>query len=167
MHLRSRVFPGLLRMSWKPRSRSPGWVFPRDQLTESSDRRLAAALRAFQTSRYMPGTGELDAATKQALQLDRPPLANYVITSNDLARLQPLSTTWLGKSQQSALEFETPLELAAENCCASPRLMLRLNPSRELDEHLGRHSVYGAGRNQPGPCGEGLLAGHQPWPIVR
>ena len=87
-----------------------------------------SALRAFQTSRYMPGTGELDATTKQALQLDRPPLANYVITSNDLARLQPLSTTWLGKSQQSALDFETPLELAAENCCASPRLMLRLNP---------------------------------------
>ena len=88
-----------------------------------------SALRAFQGSRHLPVTGEIDAATRQALQLESPPLTNYVITSNELARLQPLSATWMGKSLQTALEFESPLELAAENCCASPKLMLRLNPS--------------------------------------
>lgn len=88
-----------------------------------------SAIRAFQTSRRLPATGELDAATKQIVQLNSPPLLTYSFSSNDLARLQPLSLTWLGKSQQTALEFETALELAAENCCASPRLLMRLNPS--------------------------------------
>jgi lipoprotein-anchoring transpeptidase ErfK/SrfK len=87
-----------------------------------------SALIAFQTSQNLPATGELDEATRATLSLDRPPLALFIITSNDLARLQPLSSTWLGKSEQSALEFETALELAAENCHANPRLLVRLNP---------------------------------------
>jgi len=88
-----------------------------------------SALRAFQTSQDLQATGELDITTRSALSLDRPPLTTFVMTSNDLARLQPLSPTWLGKSEQSALEFETALELAAENCRSSPRLLVRLNPT--------------------------------------
>jgi lipoprotein-anchoring transpeptidase ErfK/SrfK len=100
-----------------------------------------AALRAFQGSRHLPITGEIDAGTRQALQLESPPLTNYVITSNDLARLQPLSATWMGKSLQTALEFETPLELAAEGCCASPKLILRLNPSLDWT-NISAGTVY-------------------------
>jgi lipoprotein-anchoring transpeptidase ErfK/SrfK len=62
------------------------------------------------------------------LLLESPALTSYTITSNDLARLQPLSKTWLGKSQQSALEFETALELVAEKSHAHPNLIRRLNP---------------------------------------
>src|SRR5262249_53200724 len=77
----------------------------------------------------LPITGELDPATKSQLSLTAPPLANYTITSNDLARLQPLSKTWLAKSQQSALDFETILELVAEKFHAHPRLIQSLNPA--------------------------------------
>ncbi len=87
-----------------------------------------AAFLAFQQAEGLALSGELDAATRAALALDAAPLSSYVITSNDLARLQPISKTWLGKSQQSALDYETILELVAEKGHASPTLTKKLNP---------------------------------------
>lgn len=87
-----------------------------------------AALAAFQRYNGLPETLELDAATRSALVLDSPALTNYFVTANDLERLQPLSKTWLGKSQQTVLDYETILELAAERGHASPNLIRRLNP---------------------------------------
>ena len=74
-------------------------------------------------------TGELDADTRERLTLEGPICSSYTVTTNDLARLQPLSPTWLGKSQQTALEYETILELVAEKGHAHPNLVRRLNPS--------------------------------------
>ena len=88
----------------------------------------AAALRAYQASRALPATGVLDAATRAWLGLATPPFTQLVLTADDLARLQPLDPTWLGKSQQSALDYETALELVAERAHASPNLIRRLNP---------------------------------------
>lgn len=88
----------------------------------------AAALRAYQESRDLPATGALDAATRAKLVLTAPPLTQLVLTPADLARLQPLEPTWVGKSQQSALDYETALELVAERTHASPHLIRRLNP---------------------------------------
>ena len=88
----------------------------------------AAALRAYQESHDLPVTGALDAATRAVLLLATPAYAQTALTPEDLGRLQPLSPTWLGKSQQSALEYETALELIAERTHASPNLIRRLNP---------------------------------------
>jgi lipoprotein-anchoring transpeptidase ErfK/SrfK len=87
------------------------------------------ALLAFQRREVLAPTGALDAATRERLLLSHPPLTGYTVTSSDLARLQPLSQTWLGKSQQSALEYESILELVGEKGRASPNLVRRLNPS--------------------------------------
>lgn len=87
-----------------------------------------AALVAFQRREGLPTTGALDTATGERLLLLHTLLTTYIVTSNDLARLQPLSNTWLGKSQQSALEYESILELVAEKGRASPGLLRRLNP---------------------------------------
>lgn len=87
-----------------------------------------SALRAFQRKERLPVTGELDASTKERLVLDTPPCTTCEITASDLARLQPLSPTWLGKSQQSTLDYETLLELIAERGHAHPNLIRRLNP---------------------------------------
>ena len=87
-----------------------------------------AALLAFQRKAGLPESPELDVDTRARLTLETPPLRKYAVTSNDLARLQPLSNTWLGKSQQSALDYETILELLAELGRASPNLIRRLNP---------------------------------------
>jgi lipoprotein-anchoring transpeptidase ErfK/SrfK len=88
-----------------------------------------SALRAFQQKEHLPVTGELDVATQERLLLATPPYTNYTVTANDLARLQPLSRTWLGKSQQSALDYETILELVAEKGHAHPGLIRLLNPA--------------------------------------
>ena len=88
-----------------------------------------AALRAFQAKEQLAITGELDEPTEERLRLASPLCTNYTVTSNDLARLQPLSPTWLGKSQQTALDYETILELIAEKGWAHPNLIRRLNPS--------------------------------------
>jgi lipoprotein-anchoring transpeptidase ErfK/SrfK len=88
-----------------------------------------AALLVFQRRRGTAETFELDADTRARLMLEIPPLTTYSVTSNDLARLQPLSNTWLGKSQQTALDYETILELVAEKGRASPNLIRRLNPA--------------------------------------
>jgi len=87
-----------------------------------------AALKAFQDSQKIPVTGRLDNATRLYLVLDSPPYTQTTLTADDLARLQPLSPTWLGKSQQTALEYENALDLIAERSHASPGLIRRLNP---------------------------------------
>jgi lipoprotein-anchoring transpeptidase ErfK/SrfK len=88
-----------------------------------------AALAAFQRKAQLPVTGRLDDATKSRLLLTNSPYATYTVTSNDLARLQPLSSTWLGKSQQTALDYETILELVAEKSFSHPDFVRQLNPS--------------------------------------
>jgi lipoprotein-anchoring transpeptidase ErfK/SrfK len=87
-----------------------------------------SALRAFQQREHLPLTGTLDADTRSRLLLETPAITAYIVTSNDLARLQPIATTWLGKSQQSALDYETILELAAEKSHAHPGYIRTLNP---------------------------------------
>lgn len=91
-------------------------------------RQTHAALSAFQSEHGLAKTGELDAATRERLLLDRPPLGPFTISSNELARLQPVNPTWLGKSQQSSLQYETILELVAEMTQSHPGLIRRLNP---------------------------------------
>ncbi len=87
-----------------------------------------AALRAFQLREHLPVTGDLDGETKARIPLTASAYVSYTITTNDLARLQPLSGTWLGKSQQTALDYETILELVAEKSHAHPNFIRRLNP---------------------------------------
>jgi lipoprotein-anchoring transpeptidase ErfK/SrfK len=87
-----------------------------------------AAIAVFQGTQDLPPTGQLDTNTQGRLLLEAPILTTYVVTTNDLARLQPLGKTWLTKSQQSALEYETELELVAEESHAHPELIRRLNP---------------------------------------
>ena len=88
----------------------------------------AGALRAFQRGAGIAETGQLDAATRELLQLQAPPLAEHTFSEAELAELRPLPATWLEKSQQPSLAHATALELAAERHRASPNLLKRLNP---------------------------------------
>jgi lipoprotein-anchoring transpeptidase ErfK/SrfK len=85
------------------------------------------AISIFQETQHLPVTGELNADTRARLMLNAPLMTTYVVTTNDLARLQPLGKTWLAKSQQTALEYETELELVAEKSHSHPELIRRLN----------------------------------------
>ena len=87
-----------------------------------------SALRAFQLTENLPATGECDALTRSRLLLTVPPLAPYAVATNDLARLLPLGATWLEKSQQERLDYETILELVAERSQTHPGFVRQLNP---------------------------------------
>ncbi len=91
------------------------------------------AVLAFQEKEGLPLSGELDARTRNRLLLDAPAFTTYVLTADDFAGLKPLSPTWLGKSQQLALEHETVLERLAERSQASPTLLRRLNPGLDWE----------------------------------
>jgi lipoprotein-anchoring transpeptidase ErfK/SrfK len=92
-----------------------------------------AALRAFQESTGLAVTGQLDPATVAVLQVTAPLHTTYVVTDDDLAGLQPVSPTWLGKSQQTALAHETILERVAELAHANPKYVRTLNPAVDWD----------------------------------
>jgi lipoprotein-anchoring transpeptidase ErfK/SrfK len=87
------------------------------------------ALSVFQQMNHLPETGHLDTNTRPQLTLDAPILTTYTVTTNDLAHLQPLGKTWLEKSGQSALDYETLLELVAEKSHSHPSLVQKLNPN--------------------------------------
>ena len=92
-----------------------------------------AAWQAFQAQEGLPETRWLDPRTCAALTLDGPATTKLTVTAADLDRLQPLSTSWLGKSEQTALEHETLLELVAERTRAHPNLLKKLNPGFDWD----------------------------------
>jgi lipoprotein-anchoring transpeptidase ErfK/SrfK len=101
---------------------SPGSL---DGLAGSQTR---AALRAFQQKAGLKASGSIDADTEEHLATGVPALTNYVVAEADLARLLPLASTWLGKSQQERLDYETILECIAEKFYAHPSLIKQLNP---------------------------------------
>lgn len=93
-------------------------------------------LKAWQKNEGLRETGELDRATLDVLLLTAPALGAYTFTATDLASTQPVPTTWLGKSQVSALYHNNPLELVAERCRANPKLLVKLNPKVKWDDLL-------------------------------
>ncbi|MBI3885729.1 MAG: murein L,D-transpeptidase [Opitutae bacterium] len=95
-----------------------------------------AALRAFQRAAGLGDTGELDPATRESLLLTAPVLASHTFTAEELASLQPVAGTWVGKAAQPALAHATPLELAAELFHAHPGYLRKLNPDTAWESLL-------------------------------
>ena len=96
----------------------------------------AAALRAFQRGAGLKESGELDTPTRESLLLTAPAFTQHTFSAEELAKLQPLAPTWLGKSEQSTLAYASALELAAERYHASPNFLRRLNPGVTWDDLL-------------------------------
>ena len=96
--------------------------------------RTRNAVRAFQQRERLAPSGELDRPTRLRLPFPEAPYANHFVTSNDLKRLLPLGKTWLDKWHQPRLDYETVLELVAEQAHAHPDLIRRLNPDVRWDK---------------------------------
>jgi lipoprotein-anchoring transpeptidase ErfK/SrfK len=110
-----------------------------------------AAIAAFQRSQKLFESSSLDTNTRPLLTLDAPLLTNFVVTSNDLAQLQPLGKTWLAKSQQSALDYETILEEVAEKAHSHPLLVEKLNPDVNWTNIIAGTSLKIPDVNYPEP----------------
>ena len=113
-----------------------------------------AAIAAFQRAQKISESATLDTNTRAMLALDAPLLTTYTVTTNDLARLQPIGKTWLEKSAQSALDYETLLELVAETAHAHPLLIQKLNPGVNWTNVAARTSLKIPDVEYPEPSGK-------------
>jgi lipoprotein-anchoring transpeptidase ErfK/SrfK len=117
-------------------------------------RQSASGLKAFQERAGLDITGQLDAATRARLSLTLPPFKQTTLSAEELASLQPLSKTWLGKSQQTALAHETALELLAERTHAHPNLLKRLNPSLDWAAITPTTQIYAPAIERTAPLAQ-------------
>jgi peptidoglycan hydrolase-like protein with peptidoglycan-binding domain len=102
---------------------SPGSI---DGVSGSQTR---SALIVFQKKQGIIPSGLLDGPTKRLLLIAQPVMTEYTVTRGDLGRLRPLPKTWLGKSGETRLDFESILELLGEKAFSSPHLIQALNPT--------------------------------------
>ena len=95
---------------------------------------LRTALAGFQRQRGLPASGTLDAASWAALVADSAPaLVAYTITELDVAGpFEAIPEDMADKAKLAALVYASPLEALAERFHASPKLLQRLNPGKDL-----------------------------------
>lgn len=105
--------------------------------------KAARALEAFQSHRGLPVTGRLDAATRQALEVDsRPALTAYRITPGDVKVVAPPPKRWQDKAKVSRLGYESLADLVAERGHCTQTLLARLNPKHNLARLRAGDELY-------------------------
>ena len=114
-----------------------------------------AALRAYERREGLSASGVPDHATLALLQasLQTPLFTNYILTTGDVARLLPLGKTWLEKSQQARMDYETLLELVAERTHSNPKLVAALNAGLDWNRLAAGDRVKVVAIAYPEPAG--------------
>ena len=92
------------------------------------------AIAGFQRQRGLQASGTLDAPTWAALNADpAAALISYTIAEADVAGpFQPIPEEMADKAKLSALGYASPLEALGERFHASPALLQRLNPGKNV-----------------------------------
>jgi len=92
------------------------------------------AILAWQTRMGLEATGRLDEASWAKLNEDvNPILASYTLTAQDVqGPFLKLPTDMMDKAKLEALGFESAAEALGEKFHASPKLLARLNPGKDL-----------------------------------
>jgi lipoprotein-anchoring transpeptidase ErfK/SrfK len=95
---------------------------------------MRQALVGFQKSRNLGASGTLDEATFNALDTDRAPsLVRYTVTEADAAGpFRQIPDDMAAKAALPALSYSSPAEALGEKFHASPALLERLNPGKNL-----------------------------------
>ena len=95
---------------------------------------LRAALAGFQQKNGLTPTGQLDAATWQALNKDSSEaLVTHVIAAEEVAGpFEKIPEDMADKAKLPALNYESAEEALGERFHASPALLKRLNPGKDL-----------------------------------
>jgi lipoprotein-anchoring transpeptidase ErfK/SrfK len=97
---------------------------------------MREALAGFQKAHGLPATGKLDEATLNALEADRAPtLTSYTIAPADVAGpFRPVPDDMMEKAALPALGYSSPAEALGEKFHASPALLQKLNPGKDLGQ---------------------------------
>ena len=92
------------------------------------------AIAAYQTANGLTASGTVDAATWALLNRDTAPaLSTYKLTDSDVAGLfVPIPSDMMGKAKMKALGYTSSAEALGEKFHASPKLLHRLNPDKDL-----------------------------------
>lgn len=95
---------------------------------------MRQAIAGFQQSRGLSVSGEMDAATWNALDSDTAPaLVSVSLSADDVAGpFRPLPSGMLAQSKLDALGYVSPLEALGEKFHASPELLKQLNPGKDF-----------------------------------
>jgi lipoprotein-anchoring transpeptidase ErfK/SrfK len=108
--------------------------FSSGEIDGAAGSNLRAAIGGYQKAKGIDATGSMNAATWTALNADSADaLTTYTIADADIAGpFQPIPEDMAAKAKLSALGYETSLEALAEKFHASPALLKRLNPGKDL-----------------------------------
>jgi lipoprotein-anchoring transpeptidase ErfK/SrfK len=103
------------------------------------------ALAAFQESRHLSASGQMDDETWKQLEAaagDMPPLVEYTITDADVAGpfTPDIPPKLPDQASLEAMNYRTPLEALGERFHSSPELLRQLNPQATL-QHAGEHAM--------------------------
>lgn len=111
------------------------------------------AVAAFQRSRNLPVTGDIDAATWAALgEGQAPAFGTYAITEQDVAGpYQPIPENPEQQAKLKRLGYESMLEALGERFHMSPKLIQQLNEGRDL--RAGTLLVLADTTRQQAPAG--------------
>jgi len=95
---------------------------------------MRQALAGFQKARGLNPTGKLDDATWNALNVDQTPtLLTYTLADTDVAGpFQRVPDDMMEKAKLPTLGYATPAEGLGEKFHASPALLEKLNPGKDL-----------------------------------
>lgn len=110
------------------------WFSP-GEIDAGAGSNTGRAIAAYQRSRNLEASGELDAATWKALNTGSPGelLVRYTVSAEDAAGpYAKLPTDMMEKSKLEKLGYASALEMLAEKFHASPKLLQRLNPGADF-----------------------------------
>ena len=92
------------------------------------------ATEEFQSARGLPQTGQLDAATINALKVDPDTaITEHLVEASDLRGITPFTNDWIERASQDRMGYYSPLDGLAERFHTSKALMQSLNPSVSFD----------------------------------
>jgi lipoprotein-anchoring transpeptidase ErfK/SrfK len=121
------------------------------------------ALTAYQQSRGLAASGNVDDATLDRLRRDfrgQPPVVSYTITDADITGpFQPdIPKDLVAQSKLPSLDYRNALEAIAEKFHASPALLELLNPGQTLTQAGTQITVPNVTPSEPLPPTEGQPA---------
>ena len=108
--------------------------FSSGEIDGASGSNMRMALTGYQRKMGLQSSGMLDADTWKALTADASPaLVTYTLTDADLAGpFQPIPEDMAAKAKLASLGYSSALEALGEKFHASPTLLQRLNPGKDL-----------------------------------